>query len=70
MDLKALKLELLERIALLEDEPRLLALTSLQRHRPLADPFGKHFSFAHPSLLLSQLPMGDFLSSRLGGPER
>jgi hypothetical protein len=29
MDLKTLKLELLERIALLEDEPRLLALKRL-----------------------------------------
>ncbi|MGB3870762.1 MAG: hypothetical protein WBG34_04710, partial [Flavobacteriales bacterium] len=27
---------------------------------------GKHFSFGHPALLLSQLPTGNFLSSRLG----
>ena len=32
MDLKTLRLELLERIALLEDEPRLLALKRLKVH--------------------------------------
>jgi methylmalonyl-CoA mutase len=35
-----------------------------------ATPSGKHFSFGHPALLLSQLPVGNFLSSRLVCPER
>jgi hypothetical protein len=35
-----------------------------------ATPAGKHFSFGHPALLLSQLPVGNFLSSRLVCPER
>jgi len=29
-------------------------------------PFGQAFSIGHPALLLSQLPAGNFLSSRLG----
>jgi len=35
-----------------------------------ATPAGKHFSFGHPALLLSQLHVGNFLSSRLVCPER
>ena len=30
-----------------------------------ADPLGKRFSLGHSTLLLSQLPLGSFLSSRL-----
>lgn len=44
MDLKALKLELLERIALLEDEPRLLALKRLLNSPPTYATPGEHLS--------------------------
>jgi hypothetical protein len=44
MDLKTLKLELLERIALLEDEPRLLALKRLLDGPPTYATPGEHLS--------------------------
>lgn len=44
MDLKALKLELLERIALLDDEPRLLALKRLLDGPPTYAVPGEHLS--------------------------
>ena len=44
MDLKTLKLELLERIALLEDEPRLLALKRLLDGPPTYTLPGDHLS--------------------------
>ena len=44
MDLKTLKLELLERIALLEDEPRLLALKRLLDGPPTYASPGDHLS--------------------------
>jgi hypothetical protein len=44
MDLKTLKLELLERIALLEDEPRLLALKRLLDGPPTYAVTGDHLS--------------------------
>lgn len=46
-------------------------LTPVSSLRRLADrPFGQAFSFGHPAFLLSQLPAGNFLSSRLGWLER